>query len=176
MNGESFARFRAGIQDALETHVGPVENEPYAVDPCPDDAIYRVPWPAVGGDVAYWLCHLARYREQHPGLWERVQEATGDNLSAFATRGNRFLSLADIPTRIWGGRYRRVGLAEVGYALYEQTAPDENALVTAVPVNRELEIRTRCSCPDYATRARSAGSSNYCCHRQVRCSSGQEHP
>lgn len=71
----------------------------------------------------------------------------------------------------------RVDPTVIGGALNEQTRPDEIGLVTSVLVNRELGYQNALQFPrDYATRARSAGDSNYCCHRQVRCSSGQLYP
>lgn len=136
--GESFSRFNAGACSFLEADVGPVDEEDCAVGPCGDDAVYRVPWPQFGGDVAYCPYHLTRYRSSYREEFKRVQEHVDDDLSAFATRGDRFLTLDDVPTRIRGGRYRRVGLTELGYGLYEETNPDSNGLVTYVLVNRHL--------------------------------------
>ena len=81
--GQDYSRFNASVRSALKPDLGPVDDEPCAVGACDDDAVYRVPWPQVGGDVAYCPYHLARYREQHPDLWERVEEAVDDDLSAY---------------------------------------------------------------------------------------------
>jgi len=122
--GESFSRFTAGIQSALEVDLGPVQDEPCAVDPCPDGAVYRVPWPAVGGDVAYCPYHLARYRVEHPDLWSAVQEAVDEDLTKFATRGDRFLTLGAIPETLFDESFRSVALLATGYALYEEREPE----------------------------------------------------
>lgn len=105
-HGQDFSRFNSAAQTSLEADVGPVEADAEcAVGPCDDDAVYRVPWPQFGGDVAYCPYHLARYRNEYRDEWQRVQEHVDDDLFAFATRGDRFLSLADVPTKIRGGRF-----------------------------------------------------------------------
>jgi hypothetical protein len=77
--GQDFARFNAGARAFLEPDIGPAEDEDCGA--CDNLAVYRVPWPSVG-DVAYCSDHLARYREQHPKLWNRVEEAVDEDLSA----------------------------------------------------------------------------------------------
>ncbi len=139
--GQDFARFNSAARAFLNPDVGPVEDEACAVGACPDAAVYRVPWPQFGGDVAYCSFHLARYRHDHPELFERVQETVDDDLSALATQGQRWLSLEAVPVRIRQGRYRRVGVTALGYALFEATEPDEDGRVTYVLVDRNLEYR-----------------------------------
>lgn len=144
--GQNFLRFNAAGRSLLEADVGSVDDEDCQVGSCDDDADYRVPRPGLGGDVAYCPYHLARYRAEYPDEWERVQE-DDDDLYAYATRGDRFLVLDDVPTKIRGGRYRRVGLTVLGSALYEQVQPDEDGLVTYVLVDRELEYQDALQVP-----------------------------
>lgn len=129
--GESFARFNSAARSYLDPDIGPVENEDCSVGACESVAAYRVPWPSIG-DVAYCSHHLARYRYHHPDLFERVQAHVEEDLTPLATRGNRWLALEEVPERIRGGRYRRVGVTARGYALFERVEPDEDGLVTYV--------------------------------------------
>ncbi len=122
--GKDYARFNTAAQSLLASDVGPVEDEGCAVDPCPDEAAYRVPWPSVGGDVAYCEYHLVRYREQHPDLFDRVQDVVDDDLTEFATRGDRFLVLEEVPETLFDDEFRLLALLVDGRALYVRTAPD----------------------------------------------------
>jgi len=89
--GKQFPQFNAAARDWLEADVGVVDNPSTScgVGACDEPAVYRVPWHSVGGDIAYCSYHLARYRELHPELFERVQAAVNEDLTALATRGDR---------------------------------------------------------------------------------------
>lgn len=89
--GQNFSTFNGSVRSALEPDVGPADGDHCSVDPCDSDAVFRVLWPSIGGDVAYCGYHLARYCEQYSDLWKRVGEAVDDNLSTYATRGTWFL-------------------------------------------------------------------------------------
>jgi len=135
--GQDFASFNAAARYFLEADIGVVEDGDCAVDACEDTAIYRVPWPSMGGDVAYCGYHLARYRHQNPDLWERLQDVVDEELSRFATRGNRFLTFEDVPERLFGARFQAVALLVDGTALYIEVEPDVTGIVRAV--DRSLE-------------------------------------
>ncbi len=139
--GQGFASFNSVARGFLTPDVGPVEDEDCGVANCEDGAVYRVPWPQFGGDVAYCPFHLARYRDQYPDIFERVQAAVDEDLTALATRGQRWLSIEEVPVRIRQGRYRRVGVTARGFALFEATEPDEDGQVTYVLVDRNLDYR-----------------------------------
>jgi len=139
--GEDFARFTSGIGAALEVEIGAVDDEPCAVGPCDSDAVYRVPWPSVGGDVAYCEFHLARYRARHPELWDRVQDAADEDLTAYATRGDRFLTFDEVPETLFDEKFVAIALLTNGHALYEEDDPDET--VVYLTVDRRLEIDSR---------------------------------
>lgn len=138
MSGESYAQFNAAARDYLDGDIGPAEDQDCAVGACEIAAVYRVPWPQFGGDVEYCPYHLARYRHEHPELWEQLQDAVDEELSAFATRGDRFLDLEDVPKQIRAGRYRRVGLTARGYGLFVETEPSDSE-VRYVLIDRALE-------------------------------------
>ncbi len=137
--GERFQRFNAGARDWLETDVGPVDDPDTScgVSPCEADPVYRVPWHSVGGDIAYCSYHLARYRELHPDLFERVQDAVDEDLSALATRGDRFLTFDAVPESLFNEEFIAVALLATGHALYEEDDPDE--IVEYRTVDRRLE-------------------------------------
>jgi len=139
--GRNFARFNAGARSTLEADVGPVDDESCGVDPCDSDAVYRVPWPQFGGDIAYCPYHLARYRHQHPDLWERLQQAVDDELSALATRGDRFFTLNGVPGKLFDEEFVAIALLATGEALYEEVDPDD--LVLYLTVDRSLEETSR---------------------------------
>jgi len=139
--GQDFARFTSGLGAALEVDIGAVDDEPCAVGPCDSEAVFRVPWPSVGGDVAFCSFHLARYRARHPDLWERVQNAVGDDLSAHATRGNRFLTFDEIPQQLFDGEFEAIALLATGEALFEEIDPDQE--VSYRTVDRRLEETDR---------------------------------
>jgi hypothetical protein len=135
--GERFSQFNARARSFLEADVGPVDDEPCGIGPCEDDAVYRVPWPSVGGDIAYCGYHLARYREQHPDLFDRVQEAVDEDLTAYATCGHRFLTLDDVPETLFDEEFVAIALLATGRALYKEDDPGET--VTYIAVDRTLE-------------------------------------
>jgi len=134
-----FQRFNAGVRSALEADVGPVDDAECGVGPCKTGPVYRVPWHSVGGDIAYCGYHLARYREQHPELFKRVQEAVDEDLSVLATRGDRFLTFEKVPNRIGvdGVEFVAVALLATGNALFEEDSPDDT--VVYIVVDRCLE-------------------------------------
>ena len=139
--GERFSQFNARARSFLEANVGAVDDEPCGIGPCEGDALYRVPWPSVGGDIAYCSYHLARYEELHPELFERVQEAVDEDLTAHATRGHRFLTFDDVPETLFNEQFVAIALLGTGNALYEEDDPDDS--VTYVVVDRSLEEDSR---------------------------------
>ena len=141
--GERFSRFNAGVRSALKADLGAVDHEECGVSPCERDAVYRVPWPVVGGDIVYCPYHLARYRALHPDLFERVQEAVDEDLTALATRGDQFLTFDDVPDRInvEGVEFVAVALLATGNALFEEASPDDT--VVYIVVDRCLEENGR---------------------------------
>lgn len=145
--GERFSRFNAAAQSFLEADVGAVDDEDCGVGPCEGTAVYRVPWPEMGGDIAYCDYHLARYRELHPNLFERVQAAVDEDLTALATRGDRFLTFEGIPDRIDVDDvdFVAVALLATGEALFEEADPDEG--VTYIAVDRSLETQSSVTIP-----------------------------
>ncbi len=137
-----FQRFNGGVRNALEADIGPVDD-PHAscgVDPCEDAPVYRVPWPQFGGDVAYCGYHLARYRGQHPELFERVQAAVNEDLTAYATRGDCFLTFDEVPEQLFDEEFVAIALLATGHALYEEADPEE--LVEYRTVDRRLLERS----------------------------------
>jgi len=141
--GERFKQFNAGARDWLETDVGPVDdpNTSCGVGPCEADAVFKVPWPEFGGDVAFCEYHLARYEERHPDLFGRVQEAVDDDLTAAATRGHRFLTFDEIPEQLFDEEFVAIALLATGNALYEEADPGDT--VEYVVVDRRLEEDSR---------------------------------
>jgi hypothetical protein len=135
--GERFSQFNSAARSFLEADVGAADDEPCGIGPCEDDAVYRVPWHSVGGDIAYCGYHLARYRKQHPDLFDRVQEAVDEDLTAHATRGQRFLSFDDVPETLFDEEFVAVALLATGNALYEEDDPGKT--VTYIVVDRTLE-------------------------------------
>ncbi len=145
--GERFQRFNAGARDWLEADVGPVDdpNTSCGTGACERDAAFRVPWPHFGGDVAFCEFHLARYRARHPDLFDRVQEAVDEDLTAYATRGDRFLTFDEIPEQLFDEEFVAIALLVTGRALYEEADPDET--VEYVVVDRRLEEDSRTEVP-----------------------------
>jgi|GEM_PF-4661517 hypothetical protein len=137
--GGSYARFNAAARHFLEADIGPVAGEDCAVDACDDSAVFRVPWPSVGGDIAYCGYHLARYHEQHPDLFDRVQDVVDEDLTALATRGDRFLTFDTVPETLFDETFEAIALLSDGTALYEEREPGED--VTYSSVDRRLEVR-----------------------------------
>jgi len=133
--GQDFARFNAGARTFLEPDIGPIEDEDCSA--CDSPAVYRVPWPSVG-DVAYCSYHLARYRELHPKLWNRVDQAVDEDLSALATRGDRFLTFCDVPETLFGDDFHAIALLADGRALYCEREPE--GTVTYRAVHPSLEV------------------------------------
>jgi len=143
--GQDFQRFNAAARSLLETDIGPVDDGQCAVGPCETPAEYHVPRHSVGGDIAYCPYHLARYREQHPELWEKLRAAVEDDVSAYATRGNRFLTLDVVPKTLFDDAYCAVALLASGYALYELDDPDQTVVYRTV--DRRLEEQERHEVP-----------------------------
>jgi len=140
VSGQSFARFNAAARQFYEPDIGLTgdDDEGCSIGPCEDDAVYRVPWPT-GGEVAYCPYHLARYRALYPELWDAVQEAIDDDLSAYATQGDRFLTFEDIPETLFSEDFRAIALLTDGRALYEREHEDT---VIFRAVDRSLEDPT----------------------------------
>ncbi|NHX37647.1 MULTISPECIES: hypothetical protein [Halolamina] len=139
--GERFAQFNAAARSFFEADVGPVNpSVSCGVEACDEAAVYRVPWHSVGGDITYCGYHLARYRELHPDLFERVQEAVDEDLSALATRGARFLTFDEVPEQLYGEAFVAIALLATGHALYEEADPDE--IVEYRTVDRRLQKRS----------------------------------
>lgn len=141
--GRNFARFNAGARAALTTDVGPVDEasaQACGCEPCDLNALFRVPWPHFGGDVAYCGYHLARYRAEHPDLFRQVADAF-PCLGSLTTRGDRFVDLDEVPPKIRAGYYRRVGLDQLGHAIYESVEPDANGRVLYLEVDRTLDYQ-----------------------------------
>lgn len=134
-----FQRFNAAARFFLEANPVPVDDPSVscAVGPCEDAPVYRVPWPHVGGEVEYCPYHLARYRSEHPDLWERVQNVVDEDLSKFATRGNRFLTFDEVPETLFDDEFQAVALLVDGNALYLEVDPEETG--TLRRVDRSLE-------------------------------------
>lgn len=137
--GAGFHNFSGGVRAALEVDIGPVEDEPCEVGPCNSSAVYRLPWPVIGGDIACCAFHLARYRDQHPELYQHVQEHANEDLDDLATVGDRFLHWDEVPPRIRAGDFRRVLLDDLGYALFEAVRPREDGGVVYLLVKRSLD-------------------------------------
>lgn len=122
----------------LDVALGPVEETECAIRCCSKPAVYRVPYPVVDGAIAFCGYHLARYRTQYPDLWARLQEAVEEELSVYATRGDRFLTFQDVPETLFGGEFRAAALLVDGTALYLETDVTDAGTVRAV--NRSLDI------------------------------------
>ncbi len=137
--GQGFQQFNAAARSFLDVDVGPVDDEPCAIGPCETQAVYRVPQHSVGGDAPYCPYHLARYREQHPEIWDGLQAAVNDDLSAYATRGNRFLTLREVPETLFDEAYRAIALLVCGNALYELDNPEETVAYRVL--DRRLAVR-----------------------------------
>ncbi|QKY17756.1 hypothetical protein [Halorubrum sp. CBA1229] len=129
----------------LEPDVGAVdEHELCECGHCDRPQEYRVPWPHIGGDVAYCDYHLARYRENNSDIWDRLRALEGvDDPDIYAMIGSRFLTLDEVPSEISvdGEKMRRVALGVDGWALFDSAEPDEDGTVRFVTVDRELEPR-----------------------------------
>lgn len=111
---------------------------------------YRVPWPQFGGDVAYCAYHLARYRHNHPEIWERIRAIDDvEDPDKFVVIGDCFLTLEDVPEEIEvdGERMRRVALAVDGLALFDSADPDEDGAVRFRIVACDLEPRETVEIP-----------------------------
>jgi len=140
--GKQFPQFNAAARDWLEADVGVVDNPSTScgVGACDEPAVYRVPWHSVGGDIAYCSYHLARYRELHPDLFDRVQAAVDEDLTTHATRGDRFLTFEEVPEQLFDQTFVAIGLLATGHALYEEADPDE--LVEYRTVDRRLDAQS----------------------------------
>ena len=116
---------------------------------------YRLPWPQIGGDVSYCEYHLARYRENHPEIWERVRTLEDvEDPDVYAVIGSRFLTLDKVPEEISvdGEKMRRVALSVDGCALFDSAEPDEEGTVRFVTVDRSLDPRDVCGLQHQASR------------------------
>ncbi|WP_323190433.1 hypothetical protein [Halostella sp. PRR32] len=129
---------RRRVQSELTPDVGPVDDEDETCSNCPEDAVYRVPWPYFGGDTAYCAYHLARYRALRLDIWRQLRDTGVPDPEDFATREERFVEFDDLPPKILGGEFRRIALDITGQGLYEQTQPDEDDHVAYVRVDRTL--------------------------------------
>lgn len=82
--------------------------------------------------------YIARYRAQHPELWARLQVAVEEELSVYATRGDRFLTFQDVPETLFGGEFCAAALLVDGTALYLETDVTDAVIIRAV--NRSLDV------------------------------------
>lgn len=140
MSGGEFHAFNGAARDYLEPDVGPVESgDCEGASACDDEAVYRVPWPAFGGDVALCPYHLARFRRQRGDAWAEVEAAEVPDPNEYVTRGDRFVALEELPPKVRDGDFRRVGLTQLGYGLYEAAEPDDEGRVTYLLVDRKLD-------------------------------------
>ncbi|WP_049980289.1 hypothetical protein [Halolamina rubra] len=141
MSRGRFPQFNAAAQSFLEAEIGPVgPSVSCGVGACNADAVFRVPWHSVGGDIAYCGYHLARYRAHHPELFERVQAAVEEDVTAHATRGARFLTFEEVPEQLFEEQFVAIALLASGHALYEEADPGE--LVAYRTVDRGLETQS----------------------------------
>lgn len=118
--------------------VGPVENVECAIRCCSEPAVYRVPWPAAGSSVALCGYHLARHRAQHPAHWAHLEAAVDDELSVYATRGDRFLTFEAVPETLFEKQFRAIALLVDGTGLYPEQDVEDVGTVRAV--DRSLQI------------------------------------
>ena len=132
-------RFYDRLEAELEPDVGPVEGDDECEATCEEEAVYRVPWPHIGGDTALCGYHLACYRHDQPEIWERIRSGPFPDPEDFAVVGTRFVSLDEIPTKIRDETFRRVCLDHEGAALFESMTPDADGYVTYIRVNRCLD-------------------------------------
>lgn len=137
--GHGYAEFTSGLRSELAVDLAEVEDPSAScgASTCEENPVYRVPWPSVGGDVAYCSYHLARYREQHPELWARVEEVVDEDITAFATQGDRFLTFENVPETLFGDEFRAIALLVTGHALFEELEPGK--IVEYRTVDRRLE-------------------------------------
>ncbi len=64
----------SGAHRALVPEVGPVDEHGLCeCGHCDREQSYRLPWPEIGGDVAYCGYHVARYRHHDRELRERIR-------------------------------------------------------------------------------------------------------
>jgi hypothetical protein len=127
----------------LEPDVGSVDGDVKCGGRCEEAAVYRVPWPHIGGDVAYCGYHLACYKHDHPEIWARIRSGPFDDPEDYTEIGDRFISFDEIPTKLRDETMRRVCLDHEGYALFESVRPNDGE-VTYTRVDRTLnEIESR---------------------------------
>ncbi|ELZ38897.1 hypothetical protein [Halorubrum tebenquichense] len=124
----------------LEPDIGPIDEGDCGTGHCDNDAVYRVAWPHFGGDEALCSFHLARFCDQHPELWEQMRALDVDDPDTYAVRGQRFVSIDEVPDQISvdGERMNRVALGVDGLALYDSAEP-EGETVRFVTVDRRLD-------------------------------------
>ena len=137
--------FEARTRASLRPDVGPVEEHGLCETAhCDREQRYRVPWPVIGGDVAYCAYHLARYRAINPEIWERVRDLDAvDDPDEYVGVGRRFVTLDEIPEEVAvdGERMRRVALGVDGWALFDSAEPDDDGTVRFATVDKDLEPR-----------------------------------
>lgn len=142
---EERSAYEKHTRSNLEPDIGAVdEHELCECGHCDRPQEYRVPWPQIGGDVAYTEYHPARYRVNHPDIWEHVRAVDGvDDPDAYAVIGSRFLPLDEVQSEISvdSEKMSRVALGVDGWAPFDSAEPDEDGGVRFVTVSRDLEPR-----------------------------------
>lgn len=131
----------SGAHRALEPDVGPVDDgSPCGIGQCDREATYRVAWPHFGSDEALCPFHLCRFRAYHGEVWSQMRELDVEDPDAHAVRGQRFVTLDEVPDQIAidGERMNRVALGVDGLALFDSAEPDDGTVLFAT-VNRRLE-------------------------------------
>ncbi|ELZ45257.1 hypothetical protein C463_06537 [Halorubrum californiense DSM 19288] len=126
----------------LEPDIGPVDDVDCGSGHCDRDAVYRVAWPNFGGDEALCEWHLCRFRHQHTEIWDQMRALDAPNPDTFAVRGQRFISLDEVPEEIAvdDDRMRRVALGDDGLALFESADVGPGDPVRFVTVDRRLDV------------------------------------
>lgn len=99
MSGERDAKPVVG-SGSPAVEVGPVDNVECAIRCCSEPAIYRIPRPAAGSSVALCSYHLARHRVTTPSAGP-LEAVADDELSAYATGGDRFLTFVAVPQTLF---------------------------------------------------------------------------
>ena len=137
--------FEKRTRSNLRPDVGPVDEHALCeTGHCDREQRYRVPWPAIRGDVAYCPFHLARYRALNPEIWQRLRDLeVVEDPDTYAVVGQRFVTLDEVPKEIGvdGEKMRRVALGVDGWALFDSAEPDDDGTVRFVTVDKDLEPR-----------------------------------
>jgi hypothetical protein len=132
---EQKQRFYDRISAELQPDVGPVDDIECEAR-CEAEAVYRVPWPHIGGDTALCGYHLGCYRHDQSDIWGQVRTGPFEDPDDYVEIGTRFVSLDEIPDEIRDGNYRLICLDSEGYALYEGKPDDGH--VTFLRVDSRL--------------------------------------